>query len=95
MYLGFVTDVNYADLECPIEPGHTLLVYSDGASELENSSGAMFGGERLADAAQAAVAGSNGMQSALARVNASLAAFRGDCLPGDDITLLMVKVAHH
>jgi serine phosphatase RsbU (regulator of sigma subunit) len=55
----------------------------------------MFGGERLADAAQAAVAGSNGMQSALARVNASLAAFRGDCLPGDDITLLMVKVAHH
>ena len=53
----------------------------------------MFGGERLADAAQAAVAGSNGMQSALESINANLVAFRGARAPGDDITLLMVKLA--
>jgi sigma-B regulation protein RsbU (phosphoserine phosphatase) len=93
MYLGFVAELNYTDLECPLEPGHALLVYSDGASELENGEGAMFGGDRLADAAQAAVAGSNGMQAALDSINANLVAFRGDRLPGDDITLLMVKLA--
>jgi hypothetical protein len=55
----------------------------------------MFGSERLADAAREAVAASNGMETALQRVNAKLVAFRGERGPIDDITLLLVRLARH
>jgi serine phosphatase RsbU (regulator of sigma subunit)/ligand-binding sensor domain-containing protein len=95
MYLGFVADMDYVDLQCPLEPGQALLVYSDGAAELENGEGAMFGSKLLADIAREAALEPSSLEAALERVNAKLTAFRGDRAPVDDITLLMVRLARH
>ena len=92
MYLGFVADMDYTDVERSLDGGQALLVYSDGAAELENAEGAMFGSDALADAAREALASEGDADAVLARISGRLTTFRGDRGAPDDITLLLIRL---
>lgn len=97
--LGVDAGASYTVASTRFEAGDTLLVYSDGVTEatagsapLANRDGdAMFGEERLADAAR----GSAG-RSARATLDALLAAvesFSGGLAQADDVTIVVVRRA--
>jgi ligand-binding sensor domain-containing protein/serine phosphatase RsbU (regulator of sigma subunit) len=90
MYLGFFPEIEYEQQDCRLDPGDALLVYSDGATELFDEAGAMFGIERLSEATSSALSPSADAQAALDTVAAALTAFRGTAAAPDDITLLLV-----
>jgi serine phosphatase RsbU (regulator of sigma subunit) len=47
--LGLLEDCSYATEQSALEPGDTLVLYSDGYTEAENLDGQQFGHERLAE----------------------------------------------
>jgi sigma-B regulation protein RsbU (phosphoserine phosphatase) len=72
-----------------LEPGDTLLLYTDGITEAEDNHQDFFGSDRLKDAlAQHPNSPLGVIQSAILE---SVEGFRGGANPSDDITLLMVR----
>jgi len=47
--LGVLADCSYAKAESSLDPGDTLILYSDGYTEAENADEQQFGHERLAE----------------------------------------------
>jgi phosphoserine phosphatase RsbU/P len=87
--LGPFDGASYAGGRGTLEPGDTLVLYTDGITEAEDGAHGMFGVEGLA----AALAGSHrgSLPGAKARLLASLDAHTGGAPPGDDTTLLMLR----
>ena len=86
--LGLLPSARYQQDEVRIEPGDTLVMYSDGIVEAANAGGAEFGEERLA-----AVIG--GCLDRTAReirdhVLSSVRAFADGVEPADDLTLVVI-----
>lgn len=71
-----------------LEPGDTLLLYSDGVTESFDAGGRAFGEEGLL----AALAGLSGAsaRSVVERLREAIRAFAGDAEPSDDIAILAV-----
>jgi serine phosphatase RsbU (regulator of sigma subunit) len=65
-----------------------LLIYSDGVKDVQDGSGAFFGGKRLRELVALPAASATEL---VERISASLFAFRGDSPPYDDVTLLAIK----
>lgn len=89
MALGVLPDIRYDEYETVIEPGESLLLYSDGLVEAHNAQGEMLGYPRLQSmVAQLGADGSSPISALLRR----LADFTG---PGweqeDDVTLLTIE----
>jgi len=87
--MGLLANARYAQDEVRIEPGDTLVMYSDGIVEAPNGDGEEFGEERLA-----AIASANRDRAAedlRDAVLASVRAFTGGAEPADDLTLLVVR----
>ncbi|MEJ2735470.1 MAG: PP2C family protein-serine/threonine phosphatase [Anaerolineae bacterium] len=71
-----------------IEPGDTLVAFTDGVTEAQNSKGEFFGRERVYDLmARPAPTASALLDSILA----SIREFIGDADPSDDIALLVLR----
>ena len=84
--LGLATDLDYTQKEAVLEPGETLIMYSDGVSDASNAQGEEFGTERLKG-----LFGGNtptSAQEANATVLKAVTAFAGDQAQSDDITCL-------
>jgi serine phosphatase RsbU (regulator of sigma subunit) len=73
-----------------LEPGDLLLLYTDGVIEAGPAS-AQFGVERVKAALLSAPAGESA-RAILDHVTASLDAFVGDGVMGDDVTLICLKI---
>jgi sigma-B regulation protein RsbU (phosphoserine phosphatase) len=87
--IGIETDRKWERREIMIEPGGTLLLYSDGITEGQNLQGDLFGLERLQQAAgEYAGKPPNEMQE---NVLAALNDFVGDAPQFDDITMLVLR----
>jgi sigma-B regulation protein RsbU (phosphoserine phosphatase) len=88
--IGFLDDVEYAMLETELEPGDSLLMFTDGLSEAQNRSGLTFGLERLADALQ-----QTSLQSSSSEILTSVLdafdLFRQERLVKDDVTLMVLR----
>jgi len=87
--LGPFPDLGYASGEETIEPGDTLLLYTDGVTETMNPSRAMFGVESL----RAALTGADHLPLAVVK-NALLSrldAFAAGKARADDATILMLR----
>jgi sigma-B regulation protein RsbU (phosphoserine phosphatase) len=87
--LGIVDDYAYEDATIAIEPGDTLVMYSDGISEAVNHDEVQFGKEVLERIIQ-----SNRQQSAdvlLNRIVESVQSHVGSTPQMDDITIVVVK----
>jgi serine phosphatase RsbU (regulator of sigma subunit) len=74
-----------------LRPGDILLAYSDGLTEAENSSGEMFGEERLKGIIMKEAP--HGAERLLKTVLAALDEFTGNQLQTDDITIMIVERA--
>ena len=75
-----------------LEPGEVLLMYTDGLTELRNTSKEMLGQERLGEGCTQICAGepTMGVAEIAAALGQLLEAFRGDQLPEDDRAFLVL-----
>ena len=86
--LGALREATYSAGRVTLDPGDTLVAYSDGVIECRNSRDEEFDTKRLVAAAGAA---SNGSASqALFSTLGAVLDFADGCPPGDDLTLLVV-----
>ncbi len=86
--LGALDDARYAGCTARVERGETLFVYSDGVVDTRDAGGAFFGEQGLT-ALLAEPAGS--AAELVRRVSLTLAEFRGEGSPYDDITILAIR----
>jgi len=86
--LGAVPDATFVNGGAVLNPGDTLLGYSDGILECCNARGEEFGVERLVDATRSAIAPS--ASATLFSVLGSVQDFAADAPRVDDLALMVV-----
>jgi serine phosphatase RsbU (regulator of sigma subunit) len=80
--------VEFSIAQVMMEPGDTLLVYTDGVLDTQNAAGAMFGEDRLQDLVKDPAASAEVFLDA---IHDSLRIFMAGADQFDDITLLAVR----
>jgi len=87
--LGLMESATYAAAEATLDPGDTLLIYSDGVSEARDAAGTELGVERLVDL----VRGGQALDAArlVQRIEQALDDFAGGASADDDRTVLVLK----
>ncbi|MFH1024894.1 MAG: PP2C family protein-serine/threonine phosphatase [Planctomycetota bacterium] len=86
---GDTFDRAIVPVEATLEPGDSLIVYTDGLVELNNPQGEEFGHDRFCQAIrQHGPCGAGGFIESLIRETDT---FRGGCMPQDDITLVVIR----
>jgi sigma-B regulation protein RsbU (phosphoserine phosphatase) len=89
--LGWFDDVPLTPCAITLEPGDTLLYYTDGLTEAEDAQGAYFGADRLANVLRREAGAGLSAQAIVERINTAVDAFVGDAPPFDDLTLVVVR----
>ena len=90
--VGILPDTAYEEGTVTLAPGDRVLLYTDGVSEAESPSGELFGEARLL-ALLRALPPALGCREGIARILAEVRGFMGQDEAGDDITLVMARVA--
>jgi sigma-B regulation protein RsbU (phosphoserine phosphatase) len=88
--LGPFPSLVYESTSVAVRPGDLLCIYTDGVTEAESPSGEQFGEDRLADVLRGVARAHP--RDAIATVQQSVRDWRGDREPGDDLTLLALRV---
>lgn len=86
LVLGVAADLEYAQRRASLEPGETLVMYSDGVSEARSPQGEEFGTERLERLFEERPPSS--AEEANATILEAVTAFAGGRAQSDDITCL-------
>ena len=88
-WLGVLRDLKgvVGDLDIPVEPGDTVLLFTDGVTEATNAAGEMFGQQRL-EACFARLA-SQPLDALLLRLQEEVTRFQPT--PQDDVTLMLLR----
>jgi serine phosphatase RsbU (regulator of sigma subunit) len=86
--LGLLPDLEFHSGTIVMSPGDTVVVYSDGIVDAQNSVGGVFGSARLVQVLEERLPSAAEVQ---ARVLSELAAFTAGTDPVDDVTLLVVR----
>ena len=81
--------MKYREYELQLEPGAKLFVYTDGASEAQNSEEELFGRNRIVQALNSAM--DESPEGLLRAVTEKVADFVGDAEQSDDITMLCIE----
>lgn len=89
--LGMFCDGQYEAQTARLEPGDSLFLYTDGATEAQSRDGEEFGEQRLAEAAMRYH--TLAPRASLERLLETLADFRSGERPSDDLTLLLIRRA--
>jgi sigma-B regulation protein RsbU (phosphoserine phosphatase) len=89
MILGMFDFASYDQETLKLEPGDTLVVFSDGISEAQNPAGEEYGDERLIACLEA----NRGAAPAAVReaLLASARTFAAGAMQSDDMTVLIVR----
>jgi len=87
--LGAFCDTEFATRYVRVEPGQTILLYTDGLSEARDEEGRMYGSERLLDVALWQRA--NRPQDFIDDCLKDLAGFRKKVPASDDLTIMAVR----
>jgi serine phosphatase RsbU (regulator of sigma subunit) len=87
--LGALAGASFVNGQTTLWPGDTLLGYSDGITECRNESGAEFGAQRLAAAAQGS--DGSGASGILFSVLGAVEDFAGNQAREDDMALIVVR----
>ena len=88
--VGIVLDLDFLVAEARLEPGDTLLAFTDGVTEARSPTGDLFGRERLLDLLGEPDCG---VASLLDRVATAVQGHTGGSEQSDDITMLAVQRA--
>ncbi len=89
--LGILEDETYDVASMTLEPGDTLLLYTDGIPETRNSQGEFFGEEGLRSAL---IACASDARCTLDTLNERLRRFEAGGTPQDDQTLVALHIQH-
>src|ERR1019366_2409338 len=87
--LGILPFIEYREFQARLEPGDTLVIYSDGVTEAQNPAGEEFDIAGLAGVVSKhrhAPAG-----DIINEVNKALTVYPAGAPPGDDITLIVAR----
>jgi sigma-B regulation protein RsbU (phosphoserine phosphatase) len=87
--VGAIEDMTFNDNKMMLEPGETLVMFTDGVNEAMNKDYQEFGDDRLAASLQKC-AGQD-CQQIITNVRSDVAAFVGEMEQSDDITLFALK----
>lgn len=87
--VGMFCQSEFASTELSLTAGDTLLIYSDGLTEAENSAGEEYGADRVKDAVVRAA--TLPVEALLDRALFEQARFRGERANTDDVTLLAIR----
>ena len=87
--LGAMDGMKYREYELRLEPGARLFVYTDGASEAQNTDGELFGRDRIVQALNTAM--DEPPEGILRAVDEAVADFVGEAEQFDDITMLCIE----
>ena len=89
MPIGLMPDAAYTSSETALGPGDTLIMYTDGITEAENSEGDDYGEDRLAEML---VANKNlGAVAIIDAVLEHLSEFTNSAPFEDDVTMLVAR----
>ena len=88
--LGAVEDATFESGRIVLEPGDTLVAYSDGVLECRNAAGEEFGSDRLLAALQQTSRSS--AKNTLLTLLAAVQDFANGSPPSDDISLTVIQV---
>src|SRR5215469_4004079 len=89
MPVGMMEGAEFTLAEEQLAPGDKLLIYSDGVTEAQNSTGDFFGRKRLREVVSANAA--EGAATVHDAVQEAVTAFTGGAVQSDDITVLVVE----
>ena len=89
--LGVRTGLQYPEDHVELAPGDTVALYTDGLTEARDPDGELFGLERLEKALESCH--QRPVDETLETIWGDVAAFRAETSPGDDATLLLVRLA--
>jgi sigma-B regulation protein RsbU (phosphoserine phosphatase) len=87
--IGMFCSESFSSQTVRLEPGETLLLYTDGLAETQNSSGVEYGIERLS--ALSASASMLEPKAIVAACLGDLSSFRGTPAATDDLTIMAVR----
>jgi sigma-B regulation protein RsbU (phosphoserine phosphatase) len=87
--MGMVDDIAAASVRVAIEPGDTIVAYTDGITEARAPDGRFYGEDRFRGLL-AGVAGRTAIEI-VETVIEDVATFRAGAEPSDDLTLLVVR----
>jgi sigma-B regulation protein RsbU (phosphoserine phosphatase) len=90
--LGVMADEVYAEQQCALDAGASVICYSDGLSEAKNSQGEAYGEDRLKQELAPYHQSPWGANALVEMVYASVLRFVGDQPLADDLTLVVAKV---
>lgn len=89
--VGLFAGHGYTERQIALADDDLLFFYTDGAVEVENEAGEMFGAERLEQLLVREHA--SGIDAVLDRVEREIRAHRGNAEPFDDATIMALKVS--
>jgi sigma-B regulation protein RsbU (phosphoserine phosphatase) len=87
--LGAFCDAQFGSSRIRIDPGQSLVLYSDGLSEARDSGGRMYGSDRVCELAR----GQRGLppRDLIRSCLDDLTSFRQGAPPGDDLTIMIIR----
>jgi hypothetical protein len=92
LVVGMMDGTRYEEGAVTLEPGDRIVFYTDGVTEADDGTGEMFGEDRLYTLLDALPA-DLGAERIVECVLAGVRGFLGETEPGDDITVMAVRVA--
>ena len=89
--LGFDEDASYSEKTCSLSAGDILIAYTDGLSEAQNRSNAMFGTPQISEVLQSG-SEQESSQDIMNRLFIAFDVFKEERLLKDDVTVLVLKI---
>jgi sigma-B regulation protein RsbU (phosphoserine phosphatase) len=89
--VGILESAEFEEAEVALQPGDRVVLYTDGISEASPDGTSLFGEERLCALVEALPAGTSAREMTAA-ILAGVRAFLGNTEPGDDMTVLALRV---
>ncbi|HEY8168492.1 MAG TPA: PP2C family protein-serine/threonine phosphatase [Candidatus Limnocylindrales bacterium] len=89
--LGAFRDAGLESRSVVLEPGESVVLYTDGLTEARNHQRELFGEERLRSAAGASVAAGGDAASTLEALEMAVAAFTAGAEQADDLTIVVIQ----
>lgn len=86
--VGMFDDVSFVAKEVTIQPGDTLVAYTDGLTEAQNERDELYGDGRLLEVVKRPITSATGLAEAIA---GALDQFVGSTEQSDDVTLLICR----
>ena len=89
--VGMLEGLPWHEEEIALAPGDRVILYTDGVTEAVDSAGTMYGEERLYAVLDAMPQGLTA-EAMVDHVHTALRTFLGEMEPGDDVTLMALRV---